>query len=151
MPDPFLPRNWIGHFCFSGGDGVLKACPYCGRVHDSREDCGRRPQKRWGKRDSRADRFRSSEAWKRKSLEIRERDRFCCQACIRNMPGTTRRIEYDGVSVHHAVPIDVDYDRRLDNDNLISLCAYHHRQAEIGVLSAGKIRAMIAEQEGLCE
>ena len=39
------------------------------------------------------------------------------------------------LSVHHIVPLKVDYDRRLDNDNLITLCRYHHEAAERGYIS----------------
>ena len=94
-------------------------------------------------------RFRSSNAWTRKSYEIRERDNYCCQACARNLKGTRRRLEYENVSVHHAVPLREDFSRRLDNDNLITLCAVHHELAECGAIALSDIQAIIREQE--CE
>ncbi len=39
-------------------------------------------------------------------------------------------LNYQGVEVHHITPINEDYKRRLDNDNLISLCSYHHHMAD---------------------
>ena len=42
-------------------------------------------------------------------------------------------------SVHHITPLTDDFDARLDDDNLISLCAYHHEQAERGEISAEEL------------
>ena len=124
---------------------MLKACKYCGKIHDSKYHCRKRPVQI---RNSAADRFRHTKAWKKKSLEIRERDHFLCQACVRELPGTIRRRNYDGLSVHHAIPICQDWDARLDNNNLITLCSVHHRMAESGQLKLGLIQAIIDEQSG---
>ena len=35
-------------------------------------------------------------------------------------------------SVHHIVPLVEDYEKRLDDDNLITLCSRHHEMAEKG-------------------
>ncbi|MDO5548321.1 MAG: HNH endonuclease [Eubacteriales bacterium] len=133
---------------------MLRSCPYCGRIHDTREVCGQklahqRQRYRCSNPEARTEeqRFRSSQAWRRKSEEIRERDRYVCQACIRNLNGTRRRLEYENISVHHAVPLHVDYSRRLDNDNLITLCSVHHELAERGELSLEVVQGVIAEQE----
>lgn len=40
------------------------------------------------------------------------------------------------------VPLKVDYDRRLDNDNLITLCRYHHEAAERGRISRQELATM---------
>ena len=37
---------------------------------------------------------------------------------------------YDDLQVHHIIPIDKNYDLKLDENNLITLCSYHHKQAE---------------------
>ena len=124
---------------------MLKSCKYCGKIHNSKYHCRKRPVQI---RNSAADRFRHTKAWEKKSLEIRERDHFLCQACIRELPGTIRRLNYDGLSVHHAVPIYQDWDSRLDNSNLITLCSVHHEMAESGQLSFRLVRCMIDEQNG---
>jgi len=49
--------------------------------------------------------------------------------------------------VHHVVPIEEDYDRRLDDDNLITLCAVHHDMAESGAIPREAILEIIQEQE----
>ena len=134
---------------------MLRSCQYCGRIHDTRDICAQRiaaRRHRYAAYDPEArtdeQRFRSSQVWRLKSIEIRQRDNYCCQACARNLTGTRRRLEYDNVSVHHAVPLQVDYSRRLDNDNLISLCSLHHEQAECGAIDLQTIKRIIAEQEG---
>ena len=40
---------------------------------------------------------------------------------------------------HCAPEAAVDYDRRLDDDNLITLCRYHHEKAEKGLISRKKL------------
>ena len=124
---------------------MLKSCRYCGKIHDTKYNCGKRPVRI---RNSEIDRFRHTKAWERKSLEIRERDHFLCQACIRELPGTIRKLNYDGLSVHHAVPIYKDWGSRLDSSNLITLCSVHHEMAESGQLPLRTIMAMIDEQNG---
>lgn len=133
---------------------MLRSCGYCGRIHNPREVCAQkmaRQRRRYRQYDpltrTEEQRFRSSHAWTHKSLEIRERDNYCCQACIRGLKGTRRRLEYESVSVHHAVPLSEDFSRRLDNDNLITLCAVHHDMAERGEIKKSDIIAIIREQE----
>lgn len=99
---------------------MLRSCKYCGRIHDSKYQCSSRPVRR--KIRTKQNSFRSTEAWKRKSLEIRERDKYLCQICMRKLYGTTQQYNNREIEVHHIVPIAEDWDGRLDNDNLISLC-----------------------------
>lgn len=119
---------------------MLKSCKYCGKVHDSRYDCGHKPVRRKKIRTTQNS-FRSTQAWKQKSLEIRERDHYLCQVCLRNLYGTINRYNNRQIEVHHIVPLIEDYDRRLDNDNLISLCTMHHGMAE----DAGIPREVLTE------
>ena len=42
---------------------------------------------------------------------------------------------YNNLQVHHIIPISIDYSKRLDSDNLITLCTYHHHQAEKGLIA----------------
>ena len=68
----------------------------------------------------------------RKSIEVKQRDRFLCQICLRNLYNTIHWLNYKTVEVHHIVEINEDYNKRLDNDNLITLCSYHHKMADKG-------------------
>lgn len=125
---------------------MLRSCPYCGRVHDSRYDCGRKPVRKKMKY-TRADYFRRTQAWTNKSIEIKQRDNYLCQICLRKRYNTLQQYNYTGLSVHHAVAINQDWEKRLDDGNLITLCAYHHQMAEDGEIPAGEILEIIAEQE----
>ena len=107
---------------------MLKSCQYCGRIHPKNYDCGRKPKRI--KRDTKAYRFHRTQAWQDKSIEIRRRDHYLCQCCIRLMHGTMRKHNYDDLSVHHIVPIAEDYEQRLDDDNLITVCGHHQERAE---------------------
>lgn len=122
---------------------MLKSCKYCGRIHDSKFDCGRRPPKK--KRLTDVDRFRWTSAWQQKREAIKARDHYLCQVCRREFPA---RFTFDGLQVHHAVPLEEDYDRRLDDDNLITLCERHHEMAEAGEIPREEIQRIIREQEG---
>lgn len=110
---------------------MLKTCARCGKIVDENHIC---PYKKYRKKnkDSKADRFRSTKAWTDKSLEIRTRDRYLCKVCEANLYNTVRQFNYDKLEVHHIIKVTEDYNKRLDNDNLISLCAYHHRLADNG-------------------
>lgn len=120
------------------------SCKYCGRIHERSYDCGCRPKQI--KRKHEKDAFRSTYAWQRKAEEIKERDKYLCQICIRNLYNTTSRINSIDLSVHHAIPLKESYDKRLDNDNLITVCGKHHEMAEKGIIPLFEIQKIIAEQ-----
>ena len=109
---------------------MYKTCKMCGVVPQDHICPYRKSRQKGGNRQS--DRFRKTKAWTDKSLEIRQRDRFLCQVCLRNLYNTLSFLNYKTVEVHHITPIEEDYNRRLDNDNLISLCSYHHKMADKG-------------------
>ena len=124
---------------------MLRSCKYCGRIHDSKYQCSSRPVRR--KIRTKQNSFRSTEAWKRKSLEIRERYKYLCQICIRKLYGTTQQYNNREIEVHHIVPIAEDWDGRLDNDNLISLCGRHHEMAEAGKIPQAELKEIAGQQE----
>ena len=49
--------------------------------------------------------------------------------------------------VHHAISLEEDFDKRLDNDNLITLCEEHHEQAERGEIPRAVILKIVEEKE----
>lgn len=93
------------------------------------------------------DKFRWSKAWKEKSIEIKRRDNFLCQICIRKLYSTLQQYNYSDLSVHHAIPIAADWDKRLDNDNLITACDMHHDAMEKGEIPYEVVKEIIDEQE----
>lgn len=50
---------------------MLKSCKYCGRIHDSKYDCGKKPQRK--KQGNEKDKFRWSRKWTEKREDIKER------------------------------------------------------------------------------
>ena len=106
----------------------LISCARCGRIHP-RGQCPKAPEPktRHYNPDARTDaqRFRSTKAWQLKAEEIKYRDKHLCRLCLFN--GT---INYKELSVHHITPIVEAKDKRLDNDNLITLCKDCHGKVE---------------------
>ena len=52
------------------------------------------------------------------------------------------RREVQGAQVHHITPLAYDYSLRLEDSNLITLCPFHHEQAECGQISAEHLREL---------
>lgn len=108
---------------------MMKSCPYCGGIHEVGVVCKKKPARKPGKHKSKAGDLRHRAIWTRKSIEIRERDLFCCRYCLEHGTVTTRDL-----SVHHIIPINEDESVWLENDNLITLCYEHHEEAEKGLI-----------------
>lgn len=123
---------------------MLKSCQYCQRIHDSKYDCHMKPVKKNNRTEY--DRFRYTSAWQQKREEIKERDRYLCQICIRNLYGTTRMFNSNDLSVHHANKLNDAYEQRLDNNNLLTLCEKHHKMADDGAIPKAQILSIIHEQ-----
>ena len=121
-------------------------CKYCGIVVRG-HNC---PHKSYKKRDkdSKEDKFRKTNAWTKKSIEIRQRDRYLCRVCEANLYNTINQFNYDKLEVHHIIPVNEDYDKRLDNDNLITLCNYHHKMAEAGQISREELLKLVYPPSG---
>ena len=107
---------------------MLKTCSRCGIVPENHMCPYKKHYKK--NRDENADRFRKGTRWTKKSIEIRERDKYLCQVCIRNLYNTINKYTYNDLEVHHIIPINEDYSKRLDNSNLITLCQMHHKMAD---------------------
>lgn len=130
---------------------MLKSCKYCGRIHDISYICPRKPErkpmKKTVKRNSSADQFRSTNSWKIKREGIKKRDMYLCQICFRNMYSTKVRYNGRDLSVHHAESLEENFDKRLDDDNLLTMCERHHRMAEKKIIPVHVIKEIIRQQE----
>lgn len=124
---------------------MLISCQYCGKIHDRKYICDKRPKRK--KEISEADRFRRTNRWQKKREEIKKRDLNLCQICIRELYNTRNKYNTKDLSVHHNVPINENYDKRLDNDNLLTVCEYHHKMCERGEISRKIVQKIIDEQE----
>ena len=129
---------------------MLKSCPYCGRIHQRNFICPKKPlpQKR-KKYATEQNRFRSKNVWTKKAKAIKKRDGYLCQVCVRGLFEPEKIYQTENLEVHHIIPLKKDYDLRLDNENLITLCEKHHEMAEAGLIRADLLRRIAAEQEGM--
>ena len=120
---------------------MLMACAKCGRIHEKNLLCKKSNK---AKEKTNAVKFRNTQAWQKKRAEIRERDFQMCQACLLGL-GTIkgRQYNYDNLEVHHIIPIEQEENLKLDNDNLVTLCAEHHEEAESGIISRDTLIAVI--------
>lgn len=127
------------------------SCKHCGLTHEAGTVCSRKPKKnksyRYGMTEETAElrKFRSGGQWRNMSKMIRERDCNCCRVCLElSNYGTYqgRRIQSRGLSVHHIIPMAEDFELRLDPDNLITLCSYHHEMAEQNGIKREELRAL---------
>ena len=105
---------------------MKKTCSRCGVV-DEQHVC---PFKKRKEIKTTAYTIRQTNRWHQKSLEIRERDDFLCRVCRLNLYDTVKQYNNTNLEVHHIVPLEVNDTKAFDNDNLITLCHYHHELAE---------------------
>ena len=120
---------------------MLKTCSICNKIHDFNIQCYSNKQKKRSKPNS----FRNTYIWQEKREEIKERDTHLCQICVRNKYDTDMLYNYENLEVHHIVPIEEDYSKRLDSFNLITLCNMHHRLAEEGVIEREELQKIVQE------
>ena len=113
---------------------MKQSCRWCGRIHDSRFDCGKRPKQRRVIRDEEAGRY--SEAWKRKSRKVKEDCNHLCQYCLENGEYT-----YEDLEAHHIEPL-IEGGALLDDDNIVVLCRRHHELAESGEIDRETLKKL---------
>ena len=105
-------------------------CPFCGGKHplDQKECPNKWKYKRnnSSEENKKVNRFYSSKAWKDKREEIKSRDIYCQRCFIK-----FNIITYDNLEVHHIEPLTVKWEKRLNSNNLITLCKQCHRQLDM--------------------
>lgn len=129
---------------------MLRSCQYCSKIHDTKYDCGKKPKYISKKVATKMDKFRWTRAWQEKREQIKERDKYMCQVCKTGKYHTDRQYNTEDLSVHHIEPLLYNFDKRLDEDNLITLCSYHHELAEKGKISSIELKELISTVECEC-
>jgi 5-methylcytosine-specific restriction endonuclease McrA len=131
-----------------GENKMLKSCSYCGSIHDRNYQC---PKKPYSKKHtlSDADKFRNTTRWRKKSAEIRARDKGLCQICMRQLYNTQQQYTFDTIEVHHIIPLNENIRYGLSNQWLLSLCKYHHYMADAGDIPRDVQHRIAKEQEQL--
>ena len=121
----------------------LKTCSYCHKIHDVKMKCTakrgyyREKNSRYEK-DKDYTRFIKSKQWFNKSQEIKLLDSHCCLVC--KSLGLNSPVYLE---VHHIVKYRNNTSLRLDNDNLITLCIAHHKQADSDKIQASELYRLI--------
>lgn len=128
---------------------MLKSCKYCGRIHESAYICPPKKQaeaiRQKHRGDTMARAFRKSTRWTNKSIAIRERDHYMCLCCKAKLVGTVNEINTINLSVHHIVPIEEDFELKLDESNLITVCGKHHEMCEANEISRDEQRRLVGQ------
>ena len=119
---------------------MYKSCPYCGGIHPVGYICPKKPKRTYHGGEER--KLRSTNAWTKKSKEIREKAQGLCEVCRDKGLYT-----YTGLEVHHIVKVSEDKAMLLDDYNLICLCVDHHKQAEQGKLDKEYLRNLARKRE----
>lgn len=119
----------------------LTSCKYCGRVHSVSFDCGQKPKR--VKTNTDEVRTRNKYKWQKVRKRVNERDHYMCRVCFDC--GVIRTI---GLETHHITPLSEDGSLAYEEDNLITLCAEHHKAADKGLIGKSEL-SRLAESEML--
>ena len=87
--------------------------------------------------------LRKRSSWTNKSREIREKSFYLCAVC--QDQGNARA--EDDTEVHHIIKLKDNPDGLLDDDNLVCLCVYHHKQADRGELSVDYLKQLAQKRD----
>lgn len=112
----------------------LKSCSKCGKIHPRGQEC----KTKRIYRDTEERKARSSWAWTKKAKQIKDDAHGLCEVCLAEGIYT-----YDGLEVHHIVKIRDNKDGLLDDDNLITLCTYHHKKADAGEIDPDYLKTLV--------
>lgn len=124
---------------------MLKACSYCGKVHEG--DCAKKPKRDYKREHDNANsnrvrirRFRSSILWQRCRRAVLTRDKHLCVLCYKQEGIVSVN---ESLDVHHIEPLHQAWAKRLNKNNLITLCKYHHGLADKGEYKPNFLKKLI--------
>ena len=118
---------------------MYKACSRCGKIHRYNKTCYVNKVYQGGNERE----LRSTYKWTLKSLEIRDKAHYLCEVCK-----DQNILNYDDLEVHHIEKVKDNSDLLLENDNLICLCQFHHKQADAGELDKEYLKSLVRIREG---
>lgn len=121
---------------------MRKACSKCGRIHDYNFKCTVGNNERYQK-GAEEDKLRSSYKWKKKRTEIKESSFYLCEVCKDRGDFRVKPVE-----VHHIKKLKDNLDLFVENENLVTLCIDHHKEAERGIISAEYLAELVKKREG---
>ena len=121
----------------------LKTCTYCHKIHDIKKKCTakkgyyREKNARYEK-DKDYIKFIKSKQWFNKSQDIKRLDCYRCLVCQ-----SLGLISPVYLEVHHIIKYRNNSTLGLDNNNLITLCVNHHKQADSNKIQASELYRLI--------
>lgn len=116
-------------------------CAHCGVV--KRGHICPHKKRHYKDGDKQSDKFRSTKVWQRKREEIKQKSKYLCAVCFEGKHHTMNILNHRNLEVHHIVPLAENYNKRLDNDNLICLCSFHHKMAEKCLITRTELNEMV--------
>lgn len=115
------------------------SCKYCGGTHERGYVCPSKPTK--VKRVTHIEKFRSGRQWRNKAKEIKKRDNFLCLYCLIH----ENKLNYKELSVHHITSLKRNFNLRLEDENLITLCRTHHDEADASEIDYKYLEEIISK------
>lgn len=119
---------------------MYRSCSKCGKIHDVKHKC--KVKREYNSKDSEEHKLRNTTAWTYKAREIKEMAGYLCEVCKADGVYT-----YEGLEVHHIEKLKDEPTKLLDDDNLITLCVFHHKLADKGMLNEGYLRKLVEIRE----
>ena len=102
----------------------------CGKQHPIGTECPNKykyKKENSSEENKKVNKFYSSKLWKSKREEIKALDKGLCQRCLIKF-GIAMM---ENLEIHHIEPLTVKWEKRLQNNNLITLCVQCHRYVDI--------------------
>lgn len=123
---------------------MMKTCAKCSGYHPvGTRGCPLYPKDHGKyKKDTVANAFRKTNRWRVKSERIRQRDLHLCRVCLTEKYETVYQYT-PGREVHHIVPLKETPELGLEDSNLITLCAYHHKMADAGTITRKELKYLV--------
>lgn len=120
----------------------LVSCRKCGKIHPRGVKCNLGGYSNFYKKDTKANSFRSSGEWKAKRADIKARSNNLCAVCL-----DKGKITYKGLEIHHIEKLEANYEARLEDSNLICLCAECHHKADSGEIDKGYLKKLVKKRD----
>lgn len=120
---------------------MLKTCSHCGKIH-GKNNCRRKKKyyrdvKRY-KKNKQYTEIITSNKWSKTSKYIKSLDNYNCLVC--KSLGLASPVYLE---VHHIIKIVLDSSKAYDTGNLVTLCIYHHKQADNNNISIDELKRLI--------
>lgn len=119
---------------------MLVSCASCNGLHNRGEKCFNKVKRKRIKEMTPIVKFRNTGAWKKKRLEIKTRDKFLCQYCL-----LEKKYIFNDLEVHHITPLIENFQLKLENSNLITLCHNCHFMAENNEINSSLLSKIAAK------